>query len=142
MARLGFRYAPRIDIGDAQARKALVLMAPRAIGLGVTQITFIVVTALASTLGNGAVSDFNFAFAMLQIPLGIIGVPLGIVVLPSLSREAAIGREDAFAAPAHAGTPAADLRHGPDRVPDRRRAGAGRRDPVRRRPHQRSPTST
>src|SRR4029077_8751107 len=69
----------------------------RAIGLGVTQITFIVVTSLASLLGNGAVADFNFAFAVLQIPLGIIGVPLGIVVLPSLSREAAVGREDAFA---------------------------------------------
>jgi putative peptidoglycan lipid II flippase len=72
-------------------------MAPRAIGLGVTQITFIVVTALASLLGDGAVSDFNLAFAVLQIPLGIIGVPLGIVVLPSLSRDAAVGREGAFA---------------------------------------------
>src|SRR4029077_20235568 len=59
--------------------------------------TFIVVTSLASLLGNGAVADFNFAFAVLQIPLGIIGVPLGIVVLPSLSREAAVGHEDAFA---------------------------------------------
>jgi putative peptidoglycan lipid II flippase len=98
LARLGFRYTPRIDAADPQARKALVLMAPRAIGLGVTQITFIVVTSLASLLGTGAVSDFNFAFALLQIPLGIIGVPLGIVVLPSLSRDAAVGREEAFAA--------------------------------------------
>jgi putative peptidoglycan lipid II flippase len=97
LERMGFRYTPRIDVGDAQARKALILMAPRAIGLGVTQITFIVVTALASQLGNGAVTDFNLAFALLQIPLGIIGVPLGIVVLPSLSREAAVGRETVFA---------------------------------------------
>ena len=72
-------------------------MAPRAIGLGVAQITFVVVTSLATLLGEGAVSDFNFAFALLQIPLGIIGVPLGIVLLPSLSREAAVGREIAFA---------------------------------------------
>jgi putative peptidoglycan lipid II flippase len=97
MARLGFRYTARIDAGDPQARKALLLMAPRAIGLGVTQITFIVVTALASQLGEGAVTDFNLAFALLQIPLGIIGVPLGIVVLPSLSREAAVGHEAGFA---------------------------------------------
>jgi integral membrane protein MviN len=97
VARLGFRYEPHIDASDTQARKALVLMAPRAIGLGVTQITFIVVTALASLLGEGAVSDFNFAFAVLQIPLGIIGVPLGVVLLPSLSRDAAVGRESAFA---------------------------------------------
>ena len=52
LARLGFRYDPRIELADPQARKALVLMAPRAIGLGVTQITFIVVTAIASLLGD------------------------------------------------------------------------------------------
>jgi putative peptidoglycan lipid II flippase len=98
LARLGFRYEPHIDRADPQARKALVLMAPRAIGLGASQITFIVVTSLATTLGVGAVSDFNFAFALLQIPLGIIGVPLGIVLLPSLSRDAAVGHEKAFAA--------------------------------------------
>jgi putative peptidoglycan lipid II flippase len=97
LARLGFRYSPRIDRHDPQARKALLLMAPRAIGLGATQITFIVVTALATTVGVGALADFNFAFALLQIPLGIIGVPLGIVVLPSLSRDAAVGHETSFA---------------------------------------------
>jgi putative peptidoglycan lipid II flippase len=97
LARLGFRYTPRIDAGDPQARKALTLMAPRAVGLGATQITFIVVTSLATNLQVGAVSDFNFAFALLQIPLGIIGVPLGIVLLPTLSRDAALGNEPSFA---------------------------------------------
>jgi putative peptidoglycan lipid II flippase len=97
LARLGFRYTPRIDSRDPQARKALLLMAPRAIGLGATQITFIVVTALATTVGVGALADFNFAFVLLQIPLGVIGVPLGIVVLPTLSRNAAVGHEVSFA---------------------------------------------
>ena len=96
LARLGFRYEPHIDAADPQARKALTLMAPRAVGLGASQITFIVVTSLATTLEVGAVSDFNFAFALLQIPLGIIGVPLGIVLLPSLSRDAAVGHETSF----------------------------------------------
>ena len=116
---------PRIDRSDPQARKALVLMAPRAIGLGASQITFIVVTALASLLGTGAVSDFNFAFTLLQIPLGIIGVPLGIVLLPSLSRDAAVGREDAFAALLTRALRLLDLRHDPDR-------GAGRGPSARR----------
>ncbi len=66
-------------------------MVPRAIGLGATQIVFVVMTSLASTLGAGAISVFNFSFALLQIPIGVIGVPLGIVLLPSLSREAALG---------------------------------------------------
>ena len=51
---LGFRYAPRVESTDPAARKALTLMAPRALGLGATQITFVVVTALATTLGVGA----------------------------------------------------------------------------------------
>nr|MBA3234622.1 murein biosynthesis integral membrane protein MurJ [Chloroflexota bacterium] len=97
LGRLGFRYSPRVDAADPQARQALLLMAPRAIGLGASQITFIVVTSLATQLGDGAVSDFNFSFALLQIPLGIIGVPLGIVLLPSLSRDAVVGQEVAFA---------------------------------------------
>jgi putative peptidoglycan lipid II flippase len=97
LARLGFRYSPRIDGQDPHARKALLLMAPRAIGLGATQITFIVVGALATTVGVGALTDFNFAFVLLQIPLGVIGVPLGIVVLPTLSRNAAVGHEVSFA---------------------------------------------
>jgi putative peptidoglycan lipid II flippase len=95
---LGFRYAPRIDIGDRLARKALTLMAPRAVGLGASQITFVVVTSLATLQGPGAVTSFNVAFTLLQIPIGVIGVPLGIVVLPSLSREAAVGREPEFVA--------------------------------------------
>jgi putative peptidoglycan lipid II flippase len=97
LRRLGFRYEPHIHRGDPEARRALVLMAPRAFGLGASQVTFIVVTALASTLAVGAVADFNIAFTLLQIPIGVIGVPLGIVLLPSLSRDAAVGREPAFA---------------------------------------------
>jgi putative peptidoglycan lipid II flippase len=72
-------------------------MAPRALGLGAGQITFIVLTSIASGLGPAAITAFNYAFTLLQIPIGLIGVPLGIVVLPSLSSLAAVGQLDAFA---------------------------------------------
>ena len=94
--RMGFRYTPRVDLDDRQSRKALVLMAPRAVGLGASQITFLVVTSLASTLGTGAITSLTVAFTLLQIPIGVIGVPLGVVVFPSLSREAAVGRDVAY----------------------------------------------
>ncbi len=94
--RLGARIRPRVDLRDDQARTALLLMVPRAIGLGATQVVFLVMTSLASTLGPEALPVFNFAFAMLQIPIGVIGVPLGIVLLPSLSREAALGAGEGF----------------------------------------------
>jgi putative peptidoglycan lipid II flippase len=96
LARIGARIRPRLDLGDAEARKALLLMAPRALGLGATQVVFLVMTGLASTLAEGSIAVFNFAFAVLQIPIGVIGVPLGVVLLPSLSREAATGGMDAF----------------------------------------------
>jgi len=96
LARAGVRIRPRLDLGDAQARLALVLMAPRAVGLGATQLVFLVMTSLATTLGDEALAVFNFAFSLLQIPIGVIGVPLGIVLLPSLSREAALGATEAF----------------------------------------------
>jgi len=90
--RAGYRYTPRIDLSDANAREALILMGPRVLGLGATQITFVVMTSLASNLGEGAISAYTIAYALLQIPLGVIGMPLGIVIFPSLSREIAIGR--------------------------------------------------
>jgi putative peptidoglycan lipid II flippase len=93
---IGFRYERRIDAGDPAARKALALMAPRAIGLGASQITFVVVTALATTVGVGGVTAFTIAFTLLQIPIGVIGVPLGVVLFPSLSRGAASGDRDEF----------------------------------------------
>jgi putative peptidoglycan lipid II flippase len=96
LVRLGARLRPRIDLKDSQARLALLLMVPRAIGLGATQLVFVVMTSLASTLGDEALPVFNFAFAVLQIPIGVIGVPLGIVLLPSLSREAATGATETF----------------------------------------------
>lgn len=92
----GFRYEPRLGLGDAQARRALALMAPRALGLGASQITFVAMTAFASGLAAGSVSAFFIAMTLLQIPLGVIGVPLGIVILPALSRELANGSVDAF----------------------------------------------
>ncbi len=91
VGRLGYRYSPRVDTADPQAINALRLMAPRALGLGAGQVTFVVMTSLASNLGTGAITAYNVAFTLLQIPIGVIGVPLGTVVFPSLSREVALG---------------------------------------------------
>lgn len=96
LSRLGYRWAPTLDTADAATRQAIALMIPRAIGLGASQITFVVVTALATTLGVGAVTAFTIAFTLLQIPIGLIGVPLGIVLFPSLSHEVAVGNMDEF----------------------------------------------
>ena len=96
MLRIGARLRPSLDVRDQPTRRALILMGPRTLGLGATQVVFLVVTALATALPTGSVTAFNLAFALLQIPIGVIGVPLGTVLLPSLSREAAKGDTAAF----------------------------------------------
>lgn len=89
--RVGFRYRAAVDLRDGEARQALLLMAPRAIGLAASQLTFIVATTLASGLPVGSLAAFSIAFNVFQIPFGVIGVPIGVVALPTLSAELARG---------------------------------------------------
>jgi putative peptidoglycan lipid II flippase len=96
MIRERFRLSFSIDLSDAAARQVLLLMAPRAIGLGANQITFMINTVLATGVGVGAVTAYNVAFTILQIPLGVIGFPLGVVLLPSMSRAIAAGSVGEF----------------------------------------------
>jgi len=98
LMRAGFRWLPRIDLADTEARHAFLLMAPRALGLGATQLIFVVLTSLASDLGPGAISAYTIAFSLLQIPIGVIGMPLGIVLFPSLAGELALGNTRTYLA--------------------------------------------
>jgi putative peptidoglycan lipid II flippase len=92
-----FTYHPRLELGDPAARTVLLLIAPRAFGLAAVQITFLVNNGFASGLGEGAITVYNVAFTMLQIPIGIIGVPLSIVLLPAMSHALASGARTRFA---------------------------------------------
>jgi putative peptidoglycan lipid II flippase len=84
-------YEPVLDLGDPAVKETLLLMAPRALGMGATQIVFLVNTYFAVQLAGG-MTIYTLAFTALQIPVGLIGVPLGIVLLPPLSQ--AIARDD------------------------------------------------
>lgn len=91
-----FKLSFAIDMKDAAVRQILLLMAPRAIGLGANQIIFMVATMLASGVGLGAVTDYNVAVTLMQIPLGVIGFPLGVILLPTLARAVAAGNTREF----------------------------------------------
>ncbi len=85
-------YRPVMDIHDPAVKETLLLLAPRVLGLGATQIVFLVSRFFAVQGVDGSLTVYTFAFTALQIPVGLIGVPLGIVLLPPLSR--AIARQD------------------------------------------------
>ena len=89
-------YKPLMDLHDPAVRETLLLMGPRALGLGATQLVFVVLMIFTSTLPDGDVSRFRSVFIALQIPVGLIGVPLGIVLLPPLSQAFALGQHDRF----------------------------------------------
>lgn len=70
-----------------RVRRTLRLMVPGAIGAGVVQINLVIDTILASTLPAGAISYLYFADRVNQLPLGVVGVAVGIALLPLLSRQ-------------------------------------------------------
>jgi putative peptidoglycan lipid II flippase len=71
---------------DKDIKRLWKNMIPVAIGSGITQITMIVDTAMA-TQGDGWVSYLYFADRISQLPLGLIGIALGTVLLPALSKH-------------------------------------------------------
>jgi putative peptidoglycan lipid II flippase len=70
-------------------RGVLGNMAPALVGVGVAQISLLINTQIASHLGSGAVSWLSFADRLMEFPTALLGVALGTVLMPSLSKAAA-----------------------------------------------------
>jgi putative peptidoglycan lipid II flippase len=71
---------------DPALRQILALMVPGIIGLAATQINVLVNTVLATSQGEGAVSYLNYAFRLMQFPIGVFGVSFAAATLPEISR--------------------------------------------------------
>jgi putative peptidoglycan lipid II flippase len=87
--RTGFRYRPILKITDPGLRKTLRLMVPATIGLSATQINIFINTNFAASCAEGSVSWLNYAFRLVQLPIGLFGVALSIAMLPVLAKQAA-----------------------------------------------------
>ena len=83
--RCGLKLRFKIDIFDANLRKMIFLMIPRTMGLAVTQINFLVVTVLASTLNAGSLAVFNLANNIQSVPLGLFGISFAVAAFPILA---------------------------------------------------------
>ncbi|WP_207479768.1 murein biosynthesis integral membrane protein MurJ [Arenibaculum pallidiluteum] len=81
--------APRLRMPRVtpEVRRFLAVLGPAALGAGVTQISLFFDTLIASWLPTGAVSYLYYADRLNQLPLGVIGVAVGTVLLPQLSRQ-------------------------------------------------------
>lgn len=65
------------------------LMVPALFAVSVTQINLLIDTVLASTLVTGSISWLYYSDRLMEFPLGVLGVALGTVILPHLSRQSA-----------------------------------------------------
>ena len=86
----GFRYVPTLDRHDPGLREVVMLMGPGTLGLAATQINLLVSTQLAVGQGTGAVSWLQYAFRLINLPIGIFGVSIATAVLPAVARHAAV----------------------------------------------------
>lgn len=69
-------------------------MLPGVLGSGVYQINLFLDTLLVSFVGAGAISWLNYANHLFQLPIGVIGVAIGTVLLPVLSKHIKAGEMD------------------------------------------------
>ena len=89
LGKLDLMPRPRPRFSDPGVRRILRLMVPALFAVSVTQINLLLDTVLASTLATGSISWLYYSDRLMEFPQGVLGVALGTVLLPKLSREQA-----------------------------------------------------
>jgi len=85
--KLGMLPSPRFDWRDAGVRRVLAAMGPAVLGVSAAQISALINTQLAASLGDGRVSWITYADRLMEFPTALLGVALGTVLLPMLARH-------------------------------------------------------
>lgn len=103
LRRLGL--LPRIGVSVSTLRSAwqhpgtqriLTLMLPALLGVSVAQISLLINTQIASHLTTGSVSWLTYADRLMEFPTALLGVALGVVLLPQLSAARAADDGDRY----------------------------------------------
>lgn len=97
IVQLGFQWLPlrqinlvprfKPDFKDPDVKRILTLMIPAMFGVSVSQINLLLDTILASFLVAGSVSWLYTAERLTELPLGLIGIAVATVILPTLSTK-------------------------------------------------------
>jgi putative peptidoglycan lipid II flippase len=87
---------PRLDWRDPGVRRVLIAMGPAVIGVSAAQISALINTQLAASLGDGRISWITYADRLMEFPSALLGVALGTVLLPSLAKLHAEARHDEY----------------------------------------------
>jgi len=87
---------PRIKRGHGGVSRIMKLMLPAIFGSSVAQINLLLDTVIASFLAAGSVSWLYYSDRLVEFPLGVFGIALATVILPSLSSRHAENSPERF----------------------------------------------
>jgi putative peptidoglycan lipid II flippase len=96
LRRIKLLPRPRLDFRDAGVRRIMKLMGPAVFGVSVGQISLLINTIFASFLVTGSVSWLYYADRLMEFPAGMLGVALGTILLPSLSKHYATASHEEY----------------------------------------------
>ncbi|KPX17479.1 Protein MurJ -like protein [Pseudomonas syringae pv. delphinii] len=86
LKKIGMLVLPRLNLRDTGVWRVMKQMLPAILGVSVSQISLIINTIFASFLVAGSVSWMYYADRLMELPSGVLGVALGTILLPILSK--------------------------------------------------------
>ena len=92
--RAGMPLIPKWPRFSDDVKRVLALSVPGIISGGIMQINLLIATVIATSIDR-AVAYLYYADRLYQLPLGVIGVAIGVVLLPDLSRKLRAGETQA-----------------------------------------------
>ena len=91
LPRVGLRWsALRQAWADPATTRVFRLMLPAVVGTSVAQISLVINTQIASYLAPGSVSWLSYADRLMEFPTALLGVALGVVLVPQLAAARAV----------------------------------------------------
>ncbi|MGE5381243.1 MAG: murein biosynthesis integral membrane protein MurJ [Methylocystaceae bacterium] len=89
LIKIGIKYTPSLNFRHPGFKQIMVLMVPVMLGLSVSQINLFVTQNLASGLAEGSISALRLAQRIMQVPIGVFGIPVAMAVFPTMTSQAA-----------------------------------------------------
>ncbi|MFH1603360.1 MAG: murein biosynthesis integral membrane protein MurJ [Pseudomonadota bacterium] len=86
LRQIGMLPRPRSGFSDPGVRRIFRQMGPAVFGVSISQLSLLINTIIASFFVNGSVSWLYYADRLMEFPTGLLGVALGTILLPSLSK--------------------------------------------------------
>ena len=99
LPRISFNWSAAQEAwADPATKNIAKLMVPALLGVSVAQISLLINTQIASHLTPGSVSWLTYADRLMEFPTAMLGVAIGVVLMPQLAAAKAAGDADRYSA--------------------------------------------